>query len=623
MKRSTGPRRMSTVRAGSNRRLGFESLRRCKTQQVAAPSTELRTDKIRNWVVGFLGRNLTAEEEDILMDDCHKIPRDVADHEAARKVVQSLFSAYFVHVRSAQDGDKDGNPQRTPKARTNSIHLEAEAMQVEIMAAEKMQALVRGYLRRQWYNNLPGRQHAAAAAKKWVQENYPRGKVVQSSASSNLTEDSASILLQALMRGFLCRQQESAQSMGEPAASRVESQKQTPIPESVESQKQTPIPEPVADNSESEVDGANPLDQSIEFIHEAQETTDGTKEEEDTTAHTRESLILNAIPETKEVAAMEASITFSSEASLLGESSMQNDEWGKSMSDTSTKHSCDMQLLNASQQQLTFVTEVVKENIVIKVQALARRFLVRRKRRRLLHKAQSIRMLARPSLMHIVKGTPREHEAVTDIQRIFRGYVQRWKYWTAMRQQQLDEIRALKAKQLRKIRERQKSLARTTKKELFFDATILARQLQRAKRVIKFLVKEEKRAIQQNERLAAELAELNARKQLLLNSTKTATNSNETLQQEIQQLTEHNQRLQAGKKEHTQTLKNLTLEWTKTNKQVSAEKQRKEEVKACIAKIKERAKDFLQDHPHLLQDANSLDPPMEEQHTQQEQVTAT
>lgn len=137
------------------------------------------------------------------------------------------------------------------------------------------------------------------------------------------------------------------------------------------------------------------------------------------------------------------------------------------------------------------------------------------------------------------------------------------------------------------------------KKQLFFDATSLARQLQRAKRAIKFLVKEEKRFIQQNDKLSEEVFELTKTNQLLENSTLTADGSVETLEAEIKQLEEENQSLKVHLKELREKTQQLTRECIETDKKGCAEKQRKENLQSCMARIQERADEFLRQDPSL------------------------
>ncbi|CAB9528304.1 expressed unknown protein [Seminavis robusta] len=597
MKRHPSNRRISAVAIsrGSSRRLMEETsgLRRCNTtttatvvktnhNSVTPHPTDIvdRAESVRGWVVGFLGRKLTLEEDELLQDDCAKfVSSNDSDQAAVKRVIQTLLGAYFFQ---AANGGTEDDENALPKSRANSIHLEAEAGIVETMAVTKIQASARGFMTRQSYAS----QLQEAKAKRISETKLKASRIsdLTRTDSQELQEElqtveptvqvDAATLIQSMVRGHVSRQHNEYWQHKQIQKIAITNNNQTTTKDQEE---------PV---------GCAPV---VVVAKEPSATTTPPPTKTRASVKTnRPSVSLAAITETAEV-------TFPTEENDANKPAILEDQPTKPMEDSSrTTNARGMILLNESSDELSSVTDMVKINIVIKVQALIRSFLVRRRRRRL-RKAKSIRMLkCRPSLIFTVKGTPAEQTAATDIQRTLRGYVQRWKYWTAMRQQQLDEIQSLRAKQLRKIEERKKIMLKTTKKQLFFDATSLARQLQRAKRAIKFLVKEEKRAIQQNDRLSREIFELKKANQWLTNSNDTATCSNDTLQAEINLLQARKDKLKAAKTERQSTVQQLTVEWKRVSKETQLEKQRKEEIQACIAQIKERAADFFKEYnPNL------------------------
>jgi len=650
---------------------GGGAMARSTAQSVDVVTYEERVNRIRDVAVSFLGgRALTEEEEDVLQQDCaalllqnndstspQKDAVDVEDHHVVRRVINSLLSGFFMQQDSSDNSNHDaeapharaslsGAGSGTPTGRaSSSAHLEIEAAQVEAIAVLRLQAFGRGLLcRRQLQADkkshlLPSKTTPSAittatssTGSSTIKQRPPRrlppksGKIQRLlSANSQKKADNLSLLLdevdgtvvdvaaaialQSFVRGFLVRQQHIKKSMQgiphsqEPSKDTptttqpeiiVETQPTDVTQQSEQEESPTTTPTTTSPEQDDEIPPPPPPLQErqsssqLRPISETEVVVDADVDDlpllQDTSSkRTSRSQRINGKIQTAEQQQSLQGGPFRRNLSLLG-----------------------MQYLNKSQTELSSVTEIVKKNILIKLQALVRGFLVRRRRRKL-RKELSIRAFSLRRPRTSWKGTLQEHVAATAIQRTVRGYVQRWKYWTAMRQQQLEEIRSLQAKQKRKIEERKKSVMKAYRKQIFFDATSLARQLQRAKRAIKFLVKEERRQLQQNDYLSAQIREFQKTNQLLSNSTDTASNSNETLQAEITELEHKNAVLQSKKQEDMENLKVITAEWKQVNKDTSTVKEEIEKLQSVLERVRERAGDFLKDqHPELLSDDTKL-----------------
>lgn len=547
------------------------------------------------------------------------------DQEIAQRVVQSLMAAFFLQKSNNHMDDDSmhmtnsasGDPTR--RANTN---LEAVSVEVETMAVQTLQAWTRGVSCR-WRlaasNTInrrprPGTKFQSKDPQQdpTTQMKLPGFRRVLSTASRRRAsklghaldsvelsvETVAVVMLQSQMRGFLAR---------------VRKAKELPVRDR---QKREQLPESLISTSMSENQtAAQPLINALVRLQQDESSLPSVNDNQPkgikgelrqnglviqqvdiVSRKGRERLGLAAIPE-KETATSQAIPT-----NHLGEQStsldVTQDDALKEQKQFSRRNLSGMKYLSESQKQLKSVTSIVKHAILVKMQALVRGFIVRRRRRQL-RKENSVRALQsrRNLFTTLYKGTTEEHDAATTIQRAVRGYVQRWKYWTAMRQQQFDDILRLKAKQLRKLGERKKSILKSCRTQILFDATSLARQLDRAKRSIKFLVKQEQRTMAQNIKLSAEIADLRKSNQFLSNSTDMSGGSVDTLEAEIKSLDDRRERLQAKRTEYKVSVQQLADNLKEIENQTEDEKSRTERIQLCIEKVKEYGREFLREHP--------------------------
>lgn len=660
-------------RAGSNRRLllhsNISSGGGRQLSSLALGTNVEQADSVRQLVVGFMGRSLTREEDNLLQQECAKnrrlqnqntttttttsIDKTDARQDIAQCVVQALMTSFFLQKAATRNENGSMNDSMhnndddcviMDQHHNNNNH-DAEFAQVETMAAHTIQAWTRGFLCRRQHQQIRSvvqegtpkimladqtatansrrkkkRLSCLSAAKESQTVMLPAFRRVLSTASqrraSNLghvlddiemsIENMAVVIIQALARGYFVRAKkdhpvisiisvdaDTADTVSVPAiATPAPDEREQTMAKGIPTTEQNIVPtQPITQQPTTQAPTPQPASIPSPTQIPQQQTTQATPQ---STAellkkdHQRDDSILQAIPE-KETATQGVIDKKDSKSMDLHSSSHH----GKT---DLRQNLLGMQYLNESQSQLKSITSTVKQAILVKLQALARGFLVRRPRHRM-RKARSVRALLSRRNLFAYQGTTEEQGAATAIQRTIRGYVQRWKYWTAMRQQQLDDIIRLKKKQLRKIGERKKSVLKSCRKQISFDATSLARQLQRAKRAIKFLVKQEQRQITQNDKLSAEVVNLTKTNKFLENSVESASNSTDTLQVEIATLAQGEARLQSTRSNHQESLQQLTVEWNQLNTKAEEEKEGKQQIQSCIDKIKERAQPFLLDHP--------------------------
>ena len=544
-------------------------------------------------VAGFLGRPLKAQENEILQEECVKFNRkesssntttnnkkhngEVVDDDQviARNVVQSFMSIYFLQLVGHDSLDISMNDQESrnqdtaqalltlTKRRNNSI-LEAEFAQVESMAIQKLQAWTRGVLCREQDLIQTMKVEGATTALCSDQQQTSTSAMQQQPADSTVAVSEVAtdplLLLLPSFRRVL----------------------------SVPSERKTGH-------------FLDPADVPLEIKACCVQIQ----------AHTRGFLVRNQLQSTGIIVSRNKYVGNKQEATIPSqpENDIETPETSKAINHESelqqnmiipatvptqtvtpkrTKSLVGMMYLNKSQSQLQSITFAVKQVILMKLQALIRAFLVRCRKRRL-RKERSIRaLLLRPGVV-FYEGTTEAQDAATIIQTRVRVYVQRWKYRMTVRQKQLNDIKKLQSKQLRKIEERKKSVFKSCKQRIVFDATSVARQLQRAKRVIKFLVKQEERAKAENEHLFLEVSELTKHNQRLENEMQTSTESSVALQNEIAEFKVREERLQAERQKYEATVDDIATKLKETDENFNREKRHKEQVQACIKIIKRRA----------------------------------
>ena len=96
----------------------------------------------------------------------------------------------------------------------------------------------------------------------------------------------------------------------------------------------------------------------------------------------------------------------------------------------------------------------------------------------------------------------REHSAATHIQRLYRGYSQRYSFQMLQLRYQLQQIEAMKKRQLKKIAQRTKHAKKAERSSNEFRMEKKSRRLMRTTRVVPCLFREAQSVLQENVRLA-------------------------------------------------------------------------------------------------------------------------